>query len=37
MGTHDLDSIKGPFKYIAKNPTEFNFVPLNQEKNVNGL
>ena len=37
IGTHDLDTIKGPFKYIAKDPKDFEFVPLNQEQKVNGL
>lgn len=37
MGTHDLDTIKGPFKYVAKPPTDFTFIPLNQEKEVDGL
>lgn len=30
IGTHDFDKIKGPFKYVAKDPKEFKFVPLNQ-------
>ncbi|KAF5307329.1 hypothetical protein FQR65_LT07046 [Abscondita terminalis] len=32
IGTHDLDSIKGPFVYEAKPPTDIKFQPLNQEK-----
>lgn len=28
--------MKGPFKYVAKNPKDFSFVPLNQEKEVDG-
>lgn len=36
IGTHDLDTIKGPFKYTAKDPKDFQFVPLNQEQKVNG-
>ena len=28
IGTHDLDSIKPPFKYDARDPTQINFVPL---------
>jgi len=32
VGTHDLDTIKGPFKYMAKPPTDIKFVPLNQTK-----
>ena len=37
IGTHDMDKIKGPFKYVAKDPKSFMFVPLNQEKEVDGL
>lgn len=36
IGTHDLDTIKGPFTYKALPPTEINFVPLNQTKSFNG-
>ena len=32
IGTHDLDTIKGPFKYMAKPPDEIKFKPLNQTK-----
>jgi len=32
VGTHDLDTIKGPFKYMAKAPKDIKFVPLNQMK-----
>merc|ERR1719309_1560686 len=32
VGTHDLDTIKGPFKYMAKPPKDIKFVPLNQTK-----
>ena len=28
IGTHDLDSVKGPFKYDARSPTDIKFVPL---------
>jgi len=37
IGTHDFDKIKGPFKYVAKDPKEFKFIPLNQEVEVDGL
>jgi phenylalanyl-tRNA synthetase beta chain len=37
IGTHDFDKIKGPFQYTTKNPKDFQFVPLGQEKAVNGL
>ena len=30
IGTHDLDTIKGPFKYMAKPPDQIKFKPLNQ-------
>ncbi|KAH3903039.1 probable Phenylalanine--tRNA ligase beta subunit [Saccharomycodes ludwigii] len=36
MGTHDLDSIKGPFYYKALDPDSFKFVPLNQTKEMTG-
>jgi len=32
VGTHDLDTIKGPFKYMAKPPEDIKFIPLNQTK-----
>ena len=28
IGTHDLDSIEGPFTYDARSPTDIEFVPL---------
>jgi phenylalanyl-tRNA synthetase beta chain len=36
IGTHDLDTIKGPFTYEALPPTDINFTPLNQTKKMNG-
>lgn len=30
IGTHDYDTIKGPFIYEAKPPSDIKFVPLNQ-------
>ncbi|SPQ21524.1 ed9b93d1-3a32-4098-9b41-939fe61cd882 [Thermothielavioides terrestris] len=36
IGTHDLDTIKGPFTYEALPPRDINFVPLNQTKQING-
>ncbi|KAK6116652.1 hypothetical protein DH2020_049586 [Rehmannia glutinosa] len=33
IGTHDLDTIEGPFTYEALPPPEINFVPLKQAKN----
>ncbi|KAA8894231.1 hypothetical protein FN846DRAFT_913124 [Sphaerosporella brunnea] len=35
MGTHDLDTVKGPFTYEALPPEEIIFAPLNQEKAMN--
>ncbi|KAF2757913.1 phenylalanyl-tRNA synthetase [Pseudovirgaria hyperparasitica] len=35
IGTHDLDTIKGPFSYEALAPGEIEFIPLNQEKKMN--
>jgi len=32
VGTHDLDTIKGPFRYMAKPPSQIKFKPLNQTK-----
>ncbi|KAL5544838.1 hypothetical protein UlMin_008622 [Ulmus minor] len=31
IGTHDLDTLQGPFSYEALPPTNINFVPLKQE------
>ncbi|KAH8815732.1 hypothetical protein F5884DRAFT_190761 [Xylogone sp. PMI_703] len=36
IGTHDLDTIKGPFTYEAPPPKDINFIPLNQTKKING-
>jgi phenylalanyl-tRNA synthetase beta chain len=35
IGTHDLDTIKGPFHYKALKPKDIKFVPLNQTKEMN--
>ena len=32
IGTHDLDTIQGPFKYVAQPPDQIKFKPLNQTK-----
>jgi len=32
VGTHDLDTIQGPFRYMAKKPADIKFIPLNQTK-----
>lgn len=37
IGTHDLDTIQGPFYYDAKPPTDIKFKPLNQTKEMNGV
>jgi phenylalanyl-tRNA synthetase beta chain len=36
IGTHDLDTIQGPFTYEALPPKDIEFVPLNQTKKMNG-
>ncbi|KAA8541114.1 hypothetical protein F0562_025077 [Nyssa sinensis] len=33
IGTHDLDTIEGPFTYEALPPSDINFVPLKQVEN----
>ncbi|XWX01033.1 hypothetical protein V2A60_009058 [Cordyceps javanica] len=35
MGTHDLDTVKGPFTYEALPPKDIKFKPLNQTKEMN--
>jgi phenylalanyl-tRNA synthetase beta chain len=30
IGTHDLDTVCGPFTYTAKLPADIHFRPLNQ-------
>lgn len=35
IGTHDLDTVQGPFTYEALAPRDISFVPLNQTKNMN--
>lgn len=36
IGTHDLDTLKPPFRYDARRPNDLRFRPLNQTKEVNG-
>ncbi|OBZ90726.1 putative phenylalanine--tRNA ligase beta subunit [Choanephora cucurbitarum] len=36
MGTHDLDTIKGPFTYEALPHKDIKFVPLNKDVEVDG-
>lgn len=35
IGTHDLDTVKGPFTYEALAPKDIKFTPLNQTKEMN--
>lgn len=35
IGTHDLDTLEGPFSYEALPPEEIKFAPLNQTKVMN--
>jgi phenylalanyl-tRNA synthetase beta chain len=35
IGTHDLDTVEGPFTYEALPPKEIKFAPLNQTKEMN--
>lgn len=37
MGTHDLDTIEGPFLYTAKPPSEIKFKALNQDKEMTAV
>eukprot|EP01102_Stenamoeba_stenopodia_P002664 TRINITY_DN1251_c0_g1_i1.p1 TRINITY_DN1251_c0_g1~~TRINITY_DN1251_c0_g1_i1.p1 ORF type:complete len:606 (+),score=172.36 TRINITY_DN1251_c0_g1_i1:167-1984(+) len=37
LGTHDLDTIKGPFTYEALPPQDISFVPLNDTQKYNGV
>lgn len=36
IGTHDLDTIQGPFTYEALPPKDIKFIPLNQTKEMDG-
>ena len=36
IGTHDLDTLKGPFTYSALAPEAIKFRPLNQTKEMTG-
>jgi len=37
MGTHDLDTIQGPFTYTAKPPADISFKALNQTKEMTAV
>ncbi|KAJ5748364.1 uncharacterized protein N7511_010060 [Penicillium nucicola] len=36
IGTHDLDTVQGPFTYEAHPPKDIKFTPLNQTQEMNG-
>ncbi|KAI0204231.1 phenylalanyl-tRNA synthetase [Astrocystis sublimbata] len=36
IGTHDLDTLQGPFTYEARAPKDIRFAPLNQQKEMDG-
>ena len=36
IGTHDLDTVKGPFTYQCSPPSDISFVPLNQHSLMSG-
>jgi len=35
IGTHDLDTLQGPFSYEALKPEDIKFIPLNKDKEYN--
>lgn len=35
IGTHDLDTVKGPFRYDAQKPEGIKFIPLKQTREFN--
>ena len=37
FGTHDLDTISGPFTYEALKPEDINFVALNKKESTNAV
>jgi len=37
IGTHDLDTIEGPFSYEALPPKDIVFTPLNQDREMNAV
>src|SRR5690349_15160425 len=37
IGTHDLDTIQGPFTYEALPPKDIKFAPLNSVKVMDGV
>lgn len=36
IGTHDLDTVKGPFTYEARKPKDIKFRPLEQKEEMDG-
>ncbi|KAJ2726524.1 phenylalanine--tRNA ligase subunit beta [Coemansia sp. Benny D115] len=36
IGTHDLDTVEGPFTYEARKPEDIKFVPLDQTEQMDG-
>jgi phenylalanyl-tRNA synthetase beta chain len=36
IGTHDLSTVKAPFRYSAEKPEDIRFVPLEMSKEMNG-
>mmetsp|Transcript_11518 Transcript_11518/g.29025 ORF Transcript_11518/g.29025 Transcript_11518/m.29025 type:complete len:618 (-) Transcript_11518:3-1856(-) len=36
IGTHDLSTVKAPFRYSAEKPEEIRFVPLEMKREMNG-
>jgi phenylalanyl-tRNA synthetase beta chain len=34
IGIHNLDVLKGPFRYLAADPDETSFVPLEMEEEM---
>lgn len=36
IGTHDLDTIQGPFTYDAKSPADIKFIPLEKTEEMDG-
>ena len=37
IGTHDLDTIQGPFSYEALKPQHIKFKPLNKDKEYDAV
>ncbi len=37
IGTHDMDTLEGPFLYDARPPKDIRFVPLNKNVEVDAV